>query len=509
MNTIKNNKFNAKSIIPFLITLILIITAYQGFYRFGFSSDTITHYLNPMINIDARFTYGRYIPYLLELSCYKLGIILPDHYKTFYMMFIVVTACAAYLYQQAIMSLLQRKMIFLTTFEEYMGRAALTLPFVSTLFSEYFMFPECFFFCFGFLFSAIAVNYYAGKKYLKAVIYLLLAAFTYQTAVILCAIYVILYIVIYGDFVLNIKTLSRGLITSFCCLFAGLINFLTTKLMLALGVMTDTPKPLEIGSLLDSILGIIRIFIGFIKDGSGLLPVPLANLLVIVISLGLMASELMTGSNRPNNDSGTVHKRILTLIFAGFIMFCLALAIPLVQSQAPRVIFVMYAAMACSCFLAYVQVGPEKKKIMQVVIAAILMLQIFACQQIAVNHYISNTEDIACARAVLNKIADYEDETGITVEEIAVCEDGHSSNYYDDVHYTLWQINERVAHNVAYSLLEYVNNPEAGASEKRFKKSKMSPDKIRKKYFADMDWDSFNVDQQLIIDGSTAYWCIY
>ena len=482
----------------FLSTLILVILAFQGFYRFGFGADTMTHYLNPLINIESKLPYARYISYFIEITCYKMGVILPQQYKLFYVFFVVITVLTAYSYQQIIIGLLNKKGIRLSLVEEYIGRAIIALPFISTLYSEYFMFPECFIFCLGFLFSSIAVYFYSRKKHILAILFLLMAVFTYQVTVMVSAVYVLLYIIIDEDFVMTPKMFRRGLIISLCCILAGGVNFIVSRIFFYLGIISDVPKQISVGSVAFRIVHVLDIIKGFLLSGNGLLPLPGANLLVILAAVILMfiANKVKKG-------------RAFTLIFAGIIMFCLAIVIPLIQSDAPRVIFVLYAALGCIMFLAYVQLEGKLKVIMQLAIVGTVLLQIFSCQQIAVNHYISNSQDIACARSVLQAIDEYEKETGITVTEIAACEDSACYDYYDNVYYTLGQINERVARVVPYSLLEYVNKLDTGTTELRFKKSKQSSSKVRKKYFEGMEWDSFNVYEQLVIDGDTAYWCIY
>ena len=495
---IKEKTNLSKAVIPFLATFVLIILAYQGFYRFGFGSDTMIHYLNPLINIESEITYGRYISYLIEIACYKVGIILPEQYRAFYLLFILATTCTAYFCQQSFITTLEKKNIELTPACEYMGRAILSLPFISTLYAEYFMFPECFVYSIGFMFAALAVYYFSKNSYVLSVIFLLLAASTYQITVMVSAIYVLIYIVVEGDFVLNKKMFLRGLITSMCCVMAGFLNYLAMTAAFKLGFFPDTPKTLSDESIIQSIKRVILLFIGFLKNGVGLVPLPYINLLVVALLI-----VFMIVSKREEKAA------LGTFIFAGIITFMLALLIPVVQSNAPRVIFVLYAALGCTIFLAFIQLREKEKTPLQIIIVVTVLLQIFSCQQIAVNHYVSNNQDLACARAVLSAIDTYEQETGTTVKTIGICTDNRSENYYDNVYYHLGQINERVAHNVAYSLLEYTNKLDTGATENRFEKSDLSESKIRDKYFKDKDWDNFNVFEQVIIEGDIAYWCIY
>ncbi|WP_026524358.1 glucosyltransferase domain-containing protein [Butyrivibrio sp. MB2005] len=495
-----NNKRNYRTdiVTSYLLTFILVVIAYQGFYRFGFESDTMTHYLNPLINIESKLAYTRYISYLVEIGLYKLGFILPEHYRLSYIFFLFFTATTAFIYQQAIIGRIREQRVEMDLSWEYLGRFILSLPLISTLYSEYFMFPECFAFSIGVLFSAIAVYMYSRKKYFGAVVFLLMAVFTYQVTVMLSAIYALLFVVIDEGYALTARMFKRGLFTSLCCIMAGIINLITSRVVYRLRIITDLPKTLRHESLYERLAHILYILKAFFFSGNGLLPVRFANLLVIIIAIALMV--ICNIYEKPE---------ILTFLFAGFIMFCLAIVIPLIQADTPRVIFVLYAALGCFVFLSFAQLDGKAVAVMQGVILCTVLLQIFSNQQIAVNHYISNAEDIACARAVLSAIDEYEKTTGTTIQEIAACEDSVSLNYFDDVYYTVGQINERVMHNVPYSLLEYVNKLDTGTTDLRFRKSKMDGIDVREAYFAGKEWDSFNVYEQLIMDGNTAYWCIY
>ena len=136
-------------------------------------------------------------------------------------------------------------------------------------------------------------------------------------------------------------------------------------------------------------------------------------------------------------------------------------------------------------------------------------MQIFACQQIAVNHYISNEQDVLFAGQVLDAIERYENESGITVEYIATCNDDRCLTHYDNVYYTSGQINERTLGIVSYSLLEYANRLKNGTGEgHRFERADMDK-KIYKEYFKGKDFTQFNVSEQLVIIDNTAYWCAF
>jgi hypothetical protein len=84
-------------------------------------------------------------------------------------------------------------------------------------------------------------------------------------------------------------------------------------------------------------------------------------------------------------------------------------------------------------------------------------------------------------------------------------DDINSPHNYEEVQYKRDQINERALSTQAYSLYCYVSGQTAGMDIRRVD---MDPE-IHDKYFADRNWDYFDIDQQVIISGDTVYWCVF
>lgn len=79
--------------------------------------------------------------------------------------------------------------------------------------------------------------------------------------------------------------------------------------------------------------------------------------------------------------------------------------------------------------------------------------------------------------------------------------DDYAPNNYNEVSYTSHETNERSLSIVPRSTLQYF-------TKRTFEPIEM-PTEIYEKYFSGKDWEYFDAEKQIIIEGDTAYWCIF
>ena len=507
---------------------ILTVLAYMGFYRFGFGSDTITHYLWPMINIDAKITYGRYLTFLIEYPLYRAGIVMPDYYRLFYLLFLADVILALTVLQSAVLPAVKPYCRKWDAATQYLVCAMLSLPLINSLFTEYFMFPECFDYGLSFLIAAAALYFLCRRRWGLAVLFTLVSCLSYQTAVILVAMYGVVYFALESRMQPDRRLIGSAAGAVLIPLVIGFADTKFSSVLYAMGITEDKPKSMEIGNLADRIKFLLGGIRRFLHNGFGLLPVPWTTLLVVIVCICLSVYICLRSG-----------KKIEALMVLAVDIVCagLSVGIPVLQSFAPRISFLMYGAVGISILMLYVvlqrfggEEGFEKEnsgeeshgekntsaesilyRLPAALTAAVLILQIFSCAQISVNHYLSNGLDVAYTRMVWDEIQKYEAETGNVVRKIATCQDANCRPQYDTVYYSTDQINERAMAIVAYSLLEYTADEysETGHDyERKFEKIDF-PDSIYREHFAGRDWDDMDIDEQLIFDGDTMYWCVF
>ena len=241
----------------------------------------------------------------------------------------------------------------------------------------------------------------------------------------------------------------------------------------------------------------------FFATSLKLLPRLYLPLLMLVLADAVIAAVLVRKKK---------YLQIFMTVFTQFVMIGMVSGIPLLMEEIhfyPRIVFPLYLILAGSAMLALITAREDADhvfrgwKIVAGFSVLFFLIQGFFVTQIAENHYISNQLDLTYTAMVQQKIRKYEAETGIRVEKVATARDEVSTRYYDGIYYTFDQINERVLGMSTFSLLRYTSD-----AEHDFQLIDMDED-VFKKYFEGRDWVEFDVDEQVVIEGDTLYWCAF
>ena len=179
----------------------------------------------------------------------------------------------------------------------------------------------------------------------------------------------------------------------------------------------------------------------------------------------------------------------------------------------PRIAFNLYHIQGMMLVVAFALVGGESDwnasvskdsalKLGAYMVFAYIWIQMLFCSYIISGRFVSNALDKAYAQIILGEIDKYEQETGITVTKLNVTNDEYAPPYYDDTRIHYGQINERILGITTRSMFE-------AWFDRHFDGEEELPDDIYSEHFAGKDWDRFDVDEQLVIVGDTAYLCVY
>ena len=163
--------------------------------------------------------------------------------------------------------------------------------------------------------------------------------------------------------------------------------------------------------------------------------------------------------------------------------------------------FCFYLIQGLLVVVAYVVSEEKVQKLLTWGCLTYLLIHLLFADFTVTNHFVSNTLDETYTNMVYQEILQYEETTGIQVKKLAVGNDAYAPNHYNNVSYTSEQINERVVGQVTSSLMTVI----AG----RYFEPAEIDEEVYKRYFEGKDWDYFDLSQQLIIEGDTAYWCVF
>lgn len=476
----------------YVINVILLILTWGGMLRRSFNADTISHMVAEDHDVASNLECGRYLCGLIDFLLGKMGVSTTTHTG--------ITVLAGLLFMAAALCLIQemykKHMNIKNVLEEYAYLAVTGLVFVNVLAAELMMFSECTaYFGAAYFMAAWGARFYNSKRYIQAAACIAVSCMFYQTGVVFCAILISLNIF----FEYNGKICKKSIMQEVFCVIMtfgiGLINMMSVKVLVWTGVLSEFGKNSQIGNVLDKVKKAMQISVSLYWDSMELLPsagIPLLFTLIIMSSF--LWVYLKEKKIQP----------VFYYILLQIGMMILMYGIPFLQKDfytPPRMTFIFYLIQAAGAMIAFSYARGRWKRILCYVYILYLFIQIYFAQIIVTNHFVSNTLDELYATLVYERITAYEEETGIMVNKLAVEKDIDAKVSYDEVHYKCYSINERALGMVNYSLMEVV-------TERKFEPVTMDPT-IYQSCFEGKNWDYFNLSEQLIIEGDTAYWIIF
>lgn len=136
-------------------------------------------------------------------------------------------------------------------------------------------------------------------------------------------------------------------------------------------------------------------------------------------------------------------------------------------------------------------------------IAVFVILTSINMQDISYDLYTSNALDKDYALNVSTKIKDYEKKTGNRIDKIAIREDSKPQEKYRSTRYYNNQLGRRIM-NVDYANYQMINY----LGGLNLQSTKFS-DSVYNQYFKNQNWDTEDLEQQLIFIKDTAYLVLY
>ena len=482
----------------FVIDLIIIFAAWGPFYEAKLpSSDTIWADISPISDLSARIQSSRWLGYAWDYFCYfVMGYYPQRHYKLTLAIFLFILAVCLYLLQTIFLPLLEDK---IKTPARKAAFYALTgLCFVNVLFSELLYFTESFgIFQFSLLFCMLGCLSFTRGHYVRGMISFLIMVCFYQMGAPIAALVLCTWLILRYRCRFSKELLVKELLYIAAPLTAGVIDFLSggvlNPILASKGVNYSLSKTLDMKAfgLTSNAMEQLKWLYTW---SMGLCGIPLLPIFIsCVITLFVLAAFIR---KRRLNE-------LLTYILFKIVSFTLMFGMAAVTSVfMPRMLITFCIMQACGG-LAALYFCPERSRAVSWVPLFYFLVQVFFIQIIIANRQASNSLDIVYAGQVLSKIDAYEEETGVKVTKIAVTEDLYSTDVYPQVHYASGEVNRRNYGWNTRSFLIY----ECG-DYSRFELADMDPETYNR-YFAGRDWDEFNADEQIIIEGGTCYVCVF
>ncbi len=495
VSIIRGQKLSMKKYVLLGIDFLIVFAALAGFYAFSFGADTLTQFINPMINIDAALTYGRYMYYFLTRSLYSFGILLTDYYKFSWAVFVVCVTLYIYLTQISFLpylklnNLMKLGFIFITS-----------ILVVNGLCCEFLMFPEMFVvFGMAFLNAGLSIYFYSKKKYFFFIFFAVFGCMFYQTSLITMAIVIAAFIYIEGGYRITGKLFIREFVSIAALMLIGVVNILSTSVLKHIGIIEDSTRSIDTAGFKNRLFIMIHDYKVLLSSGLWLMPKLYLPLILTILPFIFV---IMYGVK--NKDYAAIGEYIFIYIILSILAFALNMMEDTQTGMTPRLVYNFYTVQVAMILIAikYICEFDYGTNVLCLFTGIYLMAQLFSCTMISQNRRLSNQIDLMNAKVIVDAIEDYENKTGNKIKYIATYQDSVYTQSYPNVHYHVGAINEKTLGLVTYSLIRYVS----GNDNLKKADSDMA---IYDEYFKDKDWDCLVPDEQMVFIGDTLHYVAY
>lgn len=484
LEKIKNNRFFQY----FALGLFAMLIFWGGLLRKNFCPDTLTYIIDPETGWYSWVQDARFVSAILHSVLKKFGLTFASNLSITMLFALVICA-----FTIATMAIIFEEWLT-DSFQSRMGMfIGIVFVFSTGLFSGNWMFSETSFsFALTYFCSAVAAYMLKQKKYICMVIFLVLGICTYQNAVpffVLLSLFIIYY---QGNKTITFYTVRKSFIVTIVAFLLGYLNLTSIRIMGRLGII-DEAKKSTIGNWSEKLKQAFTSLAALYTDGDGFLPNVFLPLLITLVIMGTITYICI----RQQQYNILIYNWVLFIV-SHIVIYIIPLAMS--QFSFPyRLSFVFFLIQGLM-YLNILDMLTEKSVAVYCGVVY-LVIHLLFCGFIISNHFVSNSLDDVYAHMIINKIEKYEVINNIKIQKLAVCTDSYAPNTYGQVHYKNHEVNERSLRVVPRTTLEYFTG-------RVFEYIDM-PSDVQEKYFAGKDWEYFDVEEQVIIEGDTAYWCIF
>lgn len=462
-----------------------------GMLRKSFNADTIFHMVVEDADIWTNVMAGRYVTALGDFLLLKMGVRTTTYLSITMLISFIIFTFALYELQ---------KLFIKWSPEDKISRigylCGISLVFLNVLFVEILMFSECcLYFAIGYLVAVLGVKCYVRKKYLLMFLAFGVAVSSYQYTMIFAAIVIAFYLCMEQKQKLSWNIVWREIIGIVCCLGIGALNLGSMYLLKMTNLFRELDKNAGIGNLGKKISKAGESLVELYRSSADIMPKLWLPFLFSLAIWGIIIYGCI--KNRRTRE-------LLFIVLVWLGSHLLLYVIPFANIKfyfPPRMSFCFYLIQGLLATVAFNVSYKPMRGLLTAGCVVYLFVQFLFADFTITNHFISNTLDEVYVNMVYQEILKYEEETGIRVEKLAVENDEFAPTYYEEVNYASHQINERAVGQVTSSLVLVVTG--------RYFEWVDIEDEVYEYYFEGKDWDSFNLAEQLVIIGDTAYWCIY
>lgn len=472
------------------LNLLMVLLFWGGMIRKSFNGDTLSHMLSEDADVMVNLMCGRYFIALGDYLLLRLGLRTTTNLSVTMMIALLILAMAMLEIQSIF-----RRWVPDNLWAQIGFYGGINLVFLNVLFAEPLMFSECgVYHVIAYFAAALGAKYFIENRYILTLFMYAAAVSFYQNAVVFASIIIAFYICLDEDMVLSRRMVFRETIGIAVSMGMGVLNFLCIRILDKLKIVPIFQSA-GIGDFGEKLSMVSNHLIRIYKDCGGVMTSNWFPLLFILGVWGLIVYSCIKERK---------YSRFLCLFIVWLGCNILLYIIPMSKSAIafyPRLFFCFFGIQGLLLVSAYAFCGNSVHRLLTLGGVLYLTVQLLFVHFIVSDHFVSNKLDEVYAKMVYERIVEYEEGTGNSVTKLAVMRDIDSSFYYHEVSFTTDQINERALPIAPVSLIYAVTGRE-------FEKLEV-PGSVSQQYFDNKNWDYIDLDEQLVIEGDTAYWCIF
>lgn len=348
------------------------------------------------------------------------------------------------------------------------------------------------------VYAAILMSYSSRIKKTMAVVLLVLAINAYQIMAVYYAVLIMIFI--YLNQKENFKFFKALRDTVFAALIAIIVMALNIGAAKIIGGVSNGEAAARYGGLSFSIENIKKILSAQKNiwiEGKGLFPHGLMLLFFVVFVLLLC---YVAKSRKVNWE----HCLYCFLIYVAVVLVTF---IPQMLEVwlTPRSLVPLFSLLSISIFFIIIW-GQEYNQIENICIVSLLLflgINFYYTQSVAISMFQVNTLEKEHARLIEYEINKYEEEQGVDIESISFYRDQFPKYKYDGIFVQPGEDMFNRAYLADWGDI-YALNFYTGLSL-----NKVEPEKEYIDYFQEHDWNSLDLEEQLIFDGNKCYYCVY
>ena len=494
----RNNEYR-RWLILFSINAVLVFIYYNIYiFQRHYGLDDYLMIKNPVELEDNALQNGRYALWGMYVILNKIGLNPVIYQKTFGMILSLSFAICA--------TDITRNIAVESGIDKFRTILAINcgaiLLFANVFVTEWYTFvlsyPQWIMSTVSSVYSAIFIVQEKVYKKVMGFLLLVVAANSYQTTLAWYAFLVMLFLWLKNRDNFNWKVIiKQTLCVALPAFFVIIINIILTNIFIKLNIVTSSSRYTNVYFNLNNIKAIILGQRSIWLEGQGMLGH--GFLLICLCALTIMIIGLVINKSISINS---IVYCICILIGGQVVIYIPDLLMR--TGLTLRSITPLFAIFTVLIVLLVLHIKNSKHMLIIIGVAAFLLAGNFiATQKMAIASLQTNILEEYEAHVLFSHIKEYEKKENTKILYIGFCQDSKSMARYKEIDIFPYDELYKKAYIVSWADVFAVNY----YTGQNYVKKEV-PENV-KEYFLDKDWNEFNVQEQVVFQGDTVYWCVY